>query len=315
MSKSSFAKTYEDVQAHIRTLVERLAEDEEYRALEERARAAGYALTVTHRYTASQEFAADFVPLSDEEGKLPHGFAAEIWFDINRGDKVLAFCDEDGNVTQCSYSMTVATAESYFLFTRVRLYSYEEMMRKNQLIAILGDDLDGLETYGATASPFTRDALTPLAPRGEEGLLRGIAAVGEGSYVEIITTEDDHETGHENAYYFSTDAFLPYRMILLSIVGAERLDSGTSLTLDEEETERFVAALEEAGEAIHSVDSFSDALSDTWGVTSFAPPPRLESCLNRLTLLRSDEFLSDCADLAAYLTPAEDAAPIVTFIW
>ena len=68
-------------------------------------------------------------------------------------------------------------------------------------------------------------------------------------------------------------------------------------------------------EALSTVFSYSDALAETYGLEAFLPPPRLETCLNRLTLHRDEAFLDDAARLAAYIAPEDGETTSVTFIW
>lgn len=313
MAKRPIAKTYEDIYAHAKALVAALEEDAAYRALVARARTLGITVSVTPRHTFSPEYIPHYIPDADAAGKLPGGYAMELWFDLNCGDHVLAFSDDEGNDVQCSYSMLAACEQSYLLFSRVVLYSYEEMMAGNQLIAVLTDCLDAAEDGCAGDSPFLSDLLTPTEPRGERGLLVGRAAVSDGSYVEIVRGAFDGTFGHEDACYFSEDGFLPYRMLLLALFGAERISIGSSLTLSTEEATQFCEALRMLPEALSSIFSYIDALTETYGMTALVPPPRLETCLNRLTLHRDEAFLDDAEALADYLSG--DGASPVTFIW
>ena len=72
---------------------------------------------------------------------------------------------------------------------------------------------------------------------------------------------------------------------------------------------------DELPEALSTVFSYSDALAETYGLEAFLPPPRLETCLNRLTLHRDEAFLDDAARLAAYIAPEDGETTSVTFIW
>lgn len=315
MSGRTFAKTYEEVLAHAKSLLASLAEDEEYRAVEARARAMGLSLTATYRHTYTPDFAARFVPDADADGKLPAGYAMELWIDLNRGDHILAYLDDDGNEIQCSYSLTAAISVSYLLFSRVELLSYDDILADNPLFAVLTDDLDAIEDLGDLDSPFLRDHLTPTSPRGEVCLLTDKSQVGEGSYVEILAGEYDGNFGHEDSLYFAEDAFLPYRMLLLALFGAERLTEGEYLTLTGKETDEFIEALDELPRALSGVVTYSDALSEAYSLEAFTPPPRLETCLNRLTLLRSDDFLSDVSTLFERLTARPSPDTPITFIW
>ena len=82
-----------------------------------------------------------------------------------------------------------------------------------------------------------------------------------------------------------------------------------------EEAAQFADALDELPEALSTVFSYSDALAETYGLEAFLPPPRLETCLNRLTLHRDEAFLDDAARLAAYIAPEDGETTSVTFIW
>lgn len=315
MAKGNYAKTYEEIYAHAKALTARLEEDTDYQALLARARTLGITVSVTPRHTFSPEYVPHFIPDADATGKLPAGYAMELWIDLNCGDHILAFTDDEGNDVQCSYTMLAACEENFLLFSRVALYSYEKMMADNQLIAILTDCLDAAEDGVSGDSPFRSDLLTPTEPRGERGLIVGRDAVGEGSYVEIVRGDYDGTFGHEDAYYFSEDGFLPYRMLLLALFGAERISIGSSLTLTAEEAAQFADALDELPEALSTVFSYSDALAETYGLEAFLPPPRLETCLNRLTLHRDEAFLDDAARLAAHIAPEDGETTSVTFIW
>ena len=315
MAKRTYAKTYEEIYAHAKALTARLEEDAEFQAVVARARTLGITVSVTTRHTFSPEYVPHFIPDADASGKLPGGYAMELWVDLNCGDHILAFSDDEGNDVQCSYTMLAACEESYLLFSRVVLYSFEKMMADNQLIAILTDCLDAAEDGVSGDSPFRSDLLTPTEPRGERGLLMGRDAVSEGSYIELMRGEYDGTFGHKDACYFSEDGFLPYRMLLLALFGAERISIGASLTLTVEETSQLVDALITLPEALSTVFSYSDALAETYGLTAFLPPPRLETCLNRLTLHRDEEFLEDADRLAAYLAPEGSVTAPVTFIW
>lgn len=315
MAKRTYAKTYEEIYAHAKALTVRLEEDAEFQAVVARARTLGITVSVTTRHTFSPEYVPHFIPDADASGKLPGGYAMELWVDLNCGDHILAFSDDEGNDVQCSYTMLAACEESYLLFSRVVLYSFEKMMADNQLIAILTDCLDAAEDGVSGDSPFRSDLLTPTEPRGERGLLMGRDAVSEGSYIELMRGEYDGTFGHKDACYFSEDGFLPYRMLLLALFGAERISIGASLTLTVEETSQLVDALITLPEALSTVFSYSDALAETYGLTAFLPPPRLETCLNRLTLHRDEEFLEDADRLAAYLAPEGSVTAPVTFIW
>ena len=315
MAKQTYAKTYEEIYAHAKALTAQLEEDPEFRAVVARARTLGITVSVTPRHTFSPEYVPHFIPDADASGKLPGGYAMELWVDLNCGDHILAFADDEGNDVQCSYTMLAACEESYLLFSRVALYSYEKMMADNQLIAILTDCLDAAEDGVAGDSPFVSDLLTPTEPRGERGLLMGRDAVGEGSYIEILRGTYDGAVGHPDACYFSEDGFLPYRMLLLALFGAERISVGNYLTLTIPETAQFISALRELPEALSTVFSYSDALAETYDLTEFLPPPRLETCLNRLTLHRDEAFLDDAARLADYLAPEGETTTPVTFLW
>lgn len=316
MAKRAYAKTYEDIYAHAKALTAQLEEDPDFRAVVARARTLGITVSVTVRHTfAPPEYIPRFTPDADASGKLPAGYAMELWVDLNCGNHIMAFTDDEGNDVQCSYTMLAACEESFLFSSRVVLFSYEKMMEENQLIAILTDCLDAAEDGVAGDSPFVSDLLTPTEPRGERGLLMGRDAVGEGSYIEIVRGTYDGTFGHEDACYFSEDGFLPYRMLLLALFGAERLCIGSYLTLTAGETARFADALRELPEAVFTVFSYSDILAENYDLTAFLPPPRLETCLNRLTVRRDEDFVEDAARLADYLAPeGEEAAP-ATFIW
>ena len=315
MSGRAFAKTYEEILTHARSLLERLTEEEEYRAVEARARAMGLSLTATYRHTHTPDFAARFIPDADAEGKLPAGYAMELWIDLNRGDHIVAYLDDDGNEIQCSYALTAAISVSYLLFSRVELLSYEDILAENPLFDVLTDDLDAIEDLGDLDSPFLRDHLTPVSPRGEVCLLTDKSQVGEGSYVEIRIGEYDGTFGHDDSLYFAEDAFLPYRMLLLALFGAERLTAGEYLTLTGEETQELIEALDSMPSALSGAITYPDALLDTYCLEAFTPPPRLETCLNRLTFSRSKEFLTDVAALSERLSGRPSPDTPITFIW
>ena len=316
MAKHAYAKTYEDIYAHAKSLTAQLEADPDFRAVVARARTFGITVSVTLRHTcAPPEYIPRSIPDADASGKLPAGYAMELWVDLNCGDHILAFTDDEGNDVQCSYTMLAACEEHFLFSSRVVLLSYEKMMADNQLIAILTDYLDAAEDGVTGDSPFVSDLLTPTEPRGVRGLLVGREAVGEGSYIEIVHGAYDGTFGHEDACYFSEDGFLPYRMLLLALFGAERLCIGSYMTLTAEETTRFVGALRELPESIFVVFSYSDVLAEAYGLTAFLPPPRLETCLNRLTVRRDEDFVEDAVRLAAYLIPEGEAATPTTFIW
>lgn len=165
MAKGNYAKTYEEIYAHAKALTARLEEDTDYQALLARARTLGITVSVTPRHTFSPEYVPHFIPDADATGKLPAGYAMELWIDLNCGDHILAFTDDEGNDVQCSYTMLAACEENFLLFSRVALYSYEKMMADNQLIAILTDCLDAAEdgVSGLMNVPSPRRVMSRLS--------------------------------------------------------------------------------------------------------------------------------------------------------
>ena len=98
MAKHAYAKTYEDIYAHAKSLTAQLEADPDFRAVVARARTFGITVSVTLRHTcAPPEYIPRFIPDADASGKLPARYAMELWVDLNCGDHILAFTDDEGN--------------------------------------------------------------------------------------------------------------------------------------------------------------------------------------------------------------------------
>ncbi len=299
--------TYADIAAHAERLFAELAEDEAYIALIERAAAMDITVTTSVRHTYTDDYALNYRPNPTAEGKIPVGYAMELWFDLTRGGRVLV--TGDGEI-QCSVGAEAVDCSGFLLSHKLRFHDLEQVLSGTPVCALLEEFLDAIEEKGGVPTPFVTDSCMPIAPAGAANALTR-ADVREGAYVEMMCGTYTGSYGAEDSVYFAADAFLPHRLFLHGALGEVKNFEGETCVMEGEALARLTEIYEEIPSVIRRAATFTDLYMELCE-SPLAPPPRAEQLADALTVCRADAFLADCERVLELLYNCDD---VMTVIW
>jgi len=320
--KRNFRKTtYEDAVAHAEELIATMRADSAFAELEEQAAGMGITFAFSLRHTQVDEMMGAYNPFREPTGRIPSGYALEIWVDLVRDGWVLCAADDAEEPTQYSLSLQVVSHPGGLISAMVPVlfHEYDAVLEDNQPFAILGEYLDACAEHGFAASPFREDALCPTEPVGDGVCHFSTADLAEGNYTELSPHPYAGSFGGADSLFLSEHAFLPYRLLLIGLIGLPAC-RGEATELSQEDAARFCDLLtDDLPDAVAAECNVSDVLS-ACSVTAFAPPPNAERLLNTV-MFRSkrdyseEDFLAETGKMAAWIKKHLAAGDPLTVIW
>ncbi len=299
--------TYADAESHGSHLISTLPENEGYAQMLSRAKDLGVEVDCCIRHTYQDDVLS--YPHKACEGRLPTGYAMELWFDIVKDGRILSAAS-DG--MQMSTSATAVYHRSGLFSQKACLLELEEVLAASPVVETLEEFLDRVEEGDAIPSPFLRDGFYSPEPRAEAEMLVGIDQVGEGTYVELAEGRVTAEGG-ESSVYFSAEAFLPFAL-LFSALPEGGLTVGENVTLTAEQMLSMAELLEELPHSVKRCRDFADLLVDM-GVGAIAPPPTAEACLNYMVYRTPRVFLGNAAQLSQHLRTLLSGEQVLTILY
>ena len=304
--------SYEDVVAHGMQLIREISEVETfYTEVLQRAEELGVAVEFSLRHTTTEEYRGGYMPPKVLSGRVPRGYALEIWIDLCQDGCVLASCEEEASRIQYSINVAAVTYAPGLVFDKVDFLSVEDVLRE---CVILEEFLDGIQEKGATKTPFSTNDRMPDAPMGALLPVLGVEGLEAGSYVELQGAEYDGAFGKDDSLFVGEHAFLPYKLLLLGLVPLTDLVEGDHITLRGDVAEAFLARCEELKLAIAETNSYTDALYDC-GVAAYAPPPNAERLLNALCVFDEGEFEEGNEVITRWMDSHLGMGHPITIIW
>ena len=303
--------TREDIRRYAEELLAAMRADESYEELSEGLTETGLELDISLRYTYTDNKKNAFVDSDGED--VPYGVEVQLIFDMVRGEYIQCSADPERKGLQFRVTVPfVRTPDTMFL-SRLTFYSFEEVAEQNRLFEMLEEYLDDAEEYGTIDSPFRRNGLCRSTTDAPLTLFSSAKELPAGSYVEMSPFPYDGTVGGEKSVFLSEDAFLPYRLLLLSLCTQEEL-AAPALTLSGERAETFCSLLSELPELTRGEKTFVDILTSV-GLAYLEPSPNTEKLLNFVTLSRRAAFLSVTDAVCAYLDACRTETGEYTLIW
>ncbi len=307
--------TYEDAVSWGEEVIDRLMQEEEYAAVCDRLSQMGVEMEWSLHHTKTEEArGCSYTSIEDAHGKLKRGYAMELWVDFVKDGFVLASSGDEEERIQYSLSMTAVRQINGLVLSRVEFLDYQQILDSNKPFAMMDSFAEAMEKDGYLYTPFTQESRTPMAPVGTMNMIENKRDLLEGSYVELSPKDYDGTFGGEDSVFFATHCFLPYRYLLLPIVGLDKL-SQEAITLTPEESTRWATLIGEAIYELEDVEDFADAMSNGCGIAAYAPPPKTEEILNAVTVFRMEAFKTETEKMLLWLQNTLEQEKPVTLIW
>lgn len=305
--------TNEILRAHEENVMAFLRADMRFGDCEERAEELGVRLSVSvhESYTAHMRSRYGRA----EEDKFPYGYSSELEIDLVDAENgyILNTNPEDGRPVQMTLSYTIVRTPETMFVKKIELIPYDEIAEDGSLFAMLEEFLDNIEERGiGSHSPFCDDAKQKRRPTADLALYDGNDRLSDDSYVELQRGEFFGAFGRRDSLYLTPDAFFPYRLLLIHLMGNEFQRGGVT-RLDADDLAFFIELLGELAEKTPGALLFSDLLSRL-NIYEMTPPENAEKLLSAVTVARGASFVETTRALSEKLAKIAESHGAISVI-
>ena len=292
-----------ELSAHEENVVSFLYADERFLDCVEDAEDLGVSLSVQVLRTHADP------PAAEGEPKFSPNYESELRVDFVSDGFVAMNNPEEGAAVQMSVSVPLVKTVESFLFRKIELIPYDELVEDETFFFSIEDFLDDIEDHGVGApSPFPQNDDEHEAPEGELDLL-SYDERGEGALIELQSGEFDGLFEKESSLYFTRDGFYPFRVLFAHVL-SDRYQNGGVWRLSGDDCRAAAELLSALADLPDAIATFTDLLSEL-SIYEFAPTDRAERLLTAVTVGRRADFLRDAAILADRLLSETDAGVTV----